>query len=356
MNELLERIPLPVIIIAFGLIAGVVVRWVVIKAIRLGLRGQEREDFIDSLRKVKSASLVFVPTLIIFLVFTFYNPESILNYRILFQILLIITGVWFLIRLTYVFEDLILTKYDVNKADNVHERKVVTQLTFLKKLVIVGLCIIGLSAILLSFEEGRKFGAGLITSAGILSIIVGLAAQKTISNLLAGFQIAFTQPIRIDDVVIVENEWGKIEEINLTYVVVKIWDWRRLVVPITYFVEKPFQNWTRKDAGIIGTVFIYTDFRLPIDPLRDRLQQYLPTDPLWDKKVQVVQVTDTTPTTMVVRALVSARNAAEAFDLRCNVREMLITYIKDNYPHFLPTTRVLIEPEGTDQKGQHGVK
>jgi small-conductance mechanosensitive channel len=345
MMDFLNKIPLPLLIILSGIVGGLIIRFIIVLSIKLGLRGSDQADFINSLRKVKTASLSLVPILVIFLTFTFYDPDdSFGNWRQLFQILLIISATWFLIRVTRVFQDIILSKYDIGKDDNIQERKVVTQLTFMKKLIIVGLCIIGLSAILLSFEEGRKFGAGLITSAGILSIIVGLAAQKTISNLLAGIQIAFTQPIKIDDVVIVEKEWGRIEEINLTYVVVKIWDLRRLVVPITYFVEQPFQNWTRTEASLIGTVFIYTDFRLPLDPLRQQLAKYLKTDPLWDTETQVVQVTDTTESTMLVRALVSARNSSDAFDLRCNVREMLITFIKDNYPHYLPTTRVLMEP------------
>jgi small-conductance mechanosensitive channel len=345
MTDFLNKIPLPLLIILSGIVGGLILRFILVVSIKLGLRGSDQTDFIKSLRKVKTASLTLVPILVIFLTFTFYDPEDTFhNWRLLFQILLIISGTWFLIRLTKVFQDIILSQYDIEKDDNIQERKVITQLTFIKKLVIVGLCFIALSAILLSFEEGRKFGAGLITSAGILSIIVGLAAQKTISNLLAGLQIAFTQPIKIDDVVIVEKEWGRIEEINLTYVVVKIWDLRRLVVPITYFVEQPFQNWTRTEASLIGTVFIYTDFRLPLDPLRKQLEKYLKTDPLWDKETQVVQVTDTTESTMLVRALVSARNSSDAFDLRCNVREMLITFIKDNYPHYLPTTRVLMEP------------
>jgi small-conductance mechanosensitive channel len=334
MMDFLNKIPLPLLIILSGIVGGLIIRFIIVLSIKLGLRGSDQADFINSLRKVKTASLSLVPILVIFLTFTFYDPDdSFGNWRQLFQILLIISATWFLIRVTRVFQDIILSKYDIGKDDNIQERKVVTQLTFMKKLIIVGLCIIGLSAILLSFEEGRKFGAGLITSAGILSIIVGLAAQKTISNLLAGIQIAFTQPIKIDDVVIVEKEWGRIEEINLTYVVVKIWDLRRLVVPITYFVEQPFQNWTRTEASLIGTVFIYTDFRLPLDPLRQQLAKYLKTDPLWDTETQVVQVTDTTESTMLVRALVSARNSSDAFDLRCNVREMLITFIKDNYPH-----------------------
>ena len=342
--EVIENIPVDLIIIVGGLLTGLIIRFLVIKAIQLGLRNHEHDNFRASLRKIRPSTYFFIPILIIFLSFTFYNSQTGFPvYQKVFQVLLIISGFWFLIRLVYAFEEIILRQFDVSKEDNIRERKIVTQLSFLKKFLIFLLCVVGLSAILLSFDEGRKFGTGLITSAGILSIIVGLAAQKTIANLLAGIQIAFTQPIRIDDVVIVEKEWGRIEEITMTYVVVKIWDLRRMIVPITYFIENPFQNWTRNDASVIGTVFLYADFRLPLDPLRKRLTEYLQTEPLWDGNTNVVQVNDTSENTMHIRALVSAKNSSEAFDLRCNVREMLIGFIRDHYIDYLPTTRVLLE-------------
>lgn len=202
---------------------------------------------------------------------------------------------------------------------------------------------------MLTFENVRRLGAGLLTSAGIAGIIIGFAAQRSLANLLAGFQIAFTQPIRIDDVLIVENEWGKVEEITLTYVVVRIWDQRRLVLPIHYFIETPFQNWTRTTSELIGTVFIYTDYTLPLEPLREELNRILESSPLWDKRVSVLQVTNATERTMELRALVSARNAPDAWDLRCYVREKMIEFVKANYPECLPKTRAsLVNDKGTE--------
>lgn len=189
----------------------------------------------------------------------------------------------------------------------------------------------------------------MLTSVGIGGIIIGFAAQKSLGNLLAGFQIAFTQPIRIDDVLIVEGEWGKVEEINLTYVVVNIWDKRRLVLPIQYFIETPFQNWTRTTAEILGTVFIYTDFTVPVDKLREKLSELLKAHPLWDGQVDVMQVTDLKEQTMEIRCLMSCRNAGEAFDLRCYIREAMIGFIRAHYPESLTRTRVSFEDKTTDK-------
>jgi small-conductance mechanosensitive channel len=166
-----------------------------------------------------------------------------------------------------------------------------------------------------------------------------MAAQRTIATFIAGVQIAITQPIRVDDVVIVENEWGRIEEITLTYVVVRIWDLRRLIVPITYFIEKPFQNWTRISADILGTVFIYTDYTVPVDAVREQLQKILNESEHWDKKVCVLQVTNATDRTMELRALMSAEDASAAWTLRCEVREKLHEFIKRKYPQALPRVR-----------------
>lgn len=189
----------------------------------------------------------------------------------------------------------------------------------------------------------RKIGAGLLTGVGIGGIIIGFAAQKSLGNLLAGFQIAFTQPIRLDDVLIVEGEWGKVEEINLTYVVVNIWDKRRLVLPIQYFIDKPFQNWTRTTAEILGTVFIYTDFTVPVQQLRDKLTSLLNGHTLWDGQVAVLQVTELKERTMELRCLMSCRNAGQAFDLRCYIREQMIEYIRTSFPESLSKTRVVFD-------------
>jgi small-conductance mechanosensitive channel len=208
-------------------------------------------------------------------------------------------------------------------------------------MVVVG--ITALAAMLMTFEKVRQLGASILASAGIIGIIVGVAAQRTIATFLAGIQIAVTQPIRIDDVVIVENEWGRIEKITLTYVIVRIWDLRRLVLPITYFIEKPFQNWTRVTADILGTVFVYVDYTVPAQAVRDELQRILKSSTLWDGKVCGLQVTNTTEHTVELRALMSAADASKAWDLRCEVREKLVNFIQSNYPDGLPKVRAEIQ-------------
>jgi small-conductance mechanosensitive channel len=197
----------------------------------------------------------------------------------------------------------------------------------------------------MTFEKVHQIGVSILAYAGIAGIIVGFAAQRSISTLIAGIQIAITQPIRIDDVVIVENEWGRIEEITLTYVVVRIWDQRRLIVPITFFIESPFQNWTRESAEILGTVFMYVDYRAPIDELRSELERIVAETSLWDKRVAKIQVTNTTDKAIELRALVSAENSSNAWELRCTVREKLISFLQQNYPECLPMVRVELEKD-----------
>ena len=191
----------------------------------------------------------------------------------------------------------------------------------------------------------------MLASAGVAGIVIGFAAQKSLATLLAGFQIALTQPIRIDDVVIVEGEWGRIEEITLTYVVVRIWDLRRLIVPITYFIEQPFQNWTRVSADILGTVFLYVDYNVPVDAVRKELTRLLEASPLWDRKVNVLQVTDSKEGTVELRALASASDAGRAFDLRCDVREKLVAFIQQNYPESLPRLRASLSQQSDPGHG-----
>jgi small-conductance mechanosensitive channel len=206
------------------------------------------------------------------------------------------------------------------------------------------------TAVLLTFDRVREIGFSLLASAGVVGIILGFAAQRSLATLFAGIQIALTQPIRIDDVVIVENEWGWIEEITLTYVVVKIWDQRRLVVPITYFIEKPFQNWTRKTAELLGSVYLYADYRLPVSEIRQELQKILQAAPQWDQRVGVLQVTDASERTIQLRALMSAADSPQAWELRCHVREKLVEFMQLHYPASLPQVRVLLERESAETK------
>lgn len=244
-----------------------------------------------------------------------------------------------LVKATYVLDEYVIGRFDIDQKDNLRARKVRTQLNVLKKIVIIVVCILALGTMLMTFEKVRQLGTTILASAGIIGIVVGMAAQRTIGTFIAGLQIAFTQPIRIDDVVIVENEWGRIEEITLTYVVVKIWDLRRLVVPITYFIEKPFQNWTRVTADLLGTVYIYVDYTVPVEEVRAELQKILKDSELWDGKVCVLQVTNTSEHTLELRALMSAKDASTAWSLRCHVREKLVEFIQKNHPESLPKLR-----------------
>lgn len=256
--------------------------------------------------------------------------------------LLSISITWFLIVCLKVFKERMLRKYDVSKVDNLKARKVYTQFTILENIIIFILIILAIGITLMSFESIRSVGVSLLTSAGIAGIIVGLAAQKAIATLLAGIQIAITQPIRLQDAVIVEGEWGWIEEITLTYVVVKVWDKRRLVVPSTYFIENTFQNWTRKSADLMGTVFIYTDYDVSFDAIREEQTRLLEGTPLWDGKVNVLQVTDATEKSVEIRILISAKDSPTSWDLRVYIREKIIDFIRINYPQSLPKTRVVL--------------
>lgn len=259
--------------------------------------------------------------------------------------LLIIGAVsWMLFKIVDATESFVLARYDVMVADNLKARQIYTQVHILKKTLYVIIAIFSIASALMLFDQVRGLGASVLASAGVVGIVIGFAAQRTIANLFAGFQLALTQPIRIDDVVIVEGEWGRIEEVTLTYVVVRIWDLRRLIVPLSYFIEQPFQNWTRQSAEILGTVFIYTDYTIPIDAVRDELKRIVAQSSAWDGKVCVLQVTNATERSLELRALASARDASKAWDLRCEIREKLILFVQKHYPGSLPKLRVELEP------------
>lgn len=258
-----------------------------------------------------------------------------------FQTIFVIwASAWLVIRIVGIGRLVLLGQYDLASDDNLKARKIFTQVRVFERIIVVLIVVVSLGMALMTFESIKQIGVSLLTSAGIAGIIVGLAAQRLISNILAGFQIAITQPIRIDDVVIVENEWGKIEEITLTYVVINIWDKRRLVVPSTYFIEKPFQNWTRTTSELLGTVFLYTDYHMDVDVLRKQLTKILEATPLWDGKVNIIQVTDAKQNNMELRVLVSSKDAPTGWDLRVHVREQLILFLQKKYPEMLPKTRV----------------
>ncbi|MFU8780057.1 MAG: mechanosensitive ion channel family protein [Kiritimatiellia bacterium] len=261
---------------------------------------------------------------------------------------------WVLIRSLAVGRQLILIRHDIHASDNLEARRIYTQIRVIERLLAVAIVVIVLALILMSFERMRQVGVSLIASAGVIGVIIGFAAQRTIATVLAGLQIALTQPIRLDDVVIVEGEWGWIEEITLTYVVVKVWDLRRLIVPIQYFIEQPFQNWTRTSADILGTVFLHTDYRVPVEEVRAKLHEILESSPLWDRKAWCLQVTEARPATLELRALMSSRNSPEAWDLRCLVREKLLGWLQETYPQYLPQTRVSLTADQGDDGNLEG--
>ena len=274
------------------------------------------------------------------------DPPSAENYPVLKRVLsvaLIGAVAWLVIRSTKVLDDFVLSQYKLDEKDNLRARKVHTQLRVFRRIIILIVIVVALGTMLMTFDQVRSLGTSILASAGIIGLVVGIAAQKTLGTVLAGIQIAITQPIRIDDVVIVENEWGRIEEITLTYVVVRIWDLRRLVLPITYFIERPFQNWTRVTADILGTVYLYTDYTVPVEAVRKELERIVKDEKEWDGKVVGLQVTNSTERSLELRALVSAADASAAWTLRCKVREKLVEFIQKNYPEALPRTRAEIE-------------
>lgn len=258
-------------------------------------------------------------------------------------VLFLLTG-WLLLRLGRVFADVVRHEYDIAVDDNLRQRKVLTQLTYIQRLWTVSVAIFTLALVLMQFDGIRELGAGLLTSAGIVGIVIGIAAQRSLANLLAGLQIAFTQPLRLDDAVVIDGEFGWVEEITLTYVTVKLWDLRRQVVPLNRIIEQPFQNWTRERAALLGTVLLYTDPRMPIAPLRTFFEAWLATQALYTGEAQAVQLTNTSAEALEIRFLMSAASAPKAFDLRCAAREALVTFMQTEYPQYLPHTRVSVDP------------
>jgi small-conductance mechanosensitive channel len=246
---------------------------------------------------------------------------------------------WLAIALLEALQDYIAYRSALEVNNDLAVRRVRTQVQVLRRIAVVVIVVLTTAVMVMTFPSARHVGESLFASAGLAAVVAGLAARTTISNLLAGVQIALSQPIRLEDVVIVEGEWGWIEEITMTYVVVRIWDLRRLVLPISYFIEKPFQNWTRNNADLLGTAFIYTDYGVPVEEVREQLHRILQDSGMWDGKVWGLQVTNATERTLELRALMSAPSSSAAFDLRCYVREKLIAYLQQNYPESLPRTR-----------------
>ena len=256
---------------------------------------------------------------------------------------------WALIVLAELAGDIISARYSIDAPDNLSARRIRTQSQVLQRIVTLSVTIVTAAVMLMTIPSVRHVGVSLLASAGLAGLIVGMAARSTLSSLIAGIQVAITQPIRIEDAIVLEGEWGWIEEINTTYVVVRLWDLRRLIVPLTYFIEKPFQNWTRTTAELLGSVMIYADYTVPVDELRQELLRILESTKLWDKKTWALQVTDATDSAIQIRALMSARSGPDAFDLRCIVRERLVQFLREKHPLSLPKHRQELYGTGQDQ-------
>ncbi|HEY2816991.1 MAG TPA: mechanosensitive ion channel family protein [Casimicrobiaceae bacterium] len=264
-------------------------------------------------------------------------------------LLLIGALTWLVLRAVAAVAEVVIKLHPSNVSDNLEARRVQTQTRVLSRTAMFFVLLIGLGAALMTFPNVRQIGASLLASAGVAGLVAGIAARPVLGNLIAGLQIALTQPLRLDDVVIIEGEWGRIEEITANYVVVKIWDERRLIVPLQWVIEHPFQNWTRRESQLLGSVFLWLDYRTPLAPLRAELERVCASAPEWDQRVALLQVVDSTDRAMQVRALVSSADAARAWDLRCRVREALIAFLQQETPDALP--RLRIEMESVEKRG-----
>ncbi len=250
-----------------------------------------------------------------------------------------LTG-WLIARAVRGMVDYFVTEYSIDHADNLEARRLQTQTRVLGRVGIFVVWIATIAGVMVSIPSIRHIGVSMFASAGIAGLALGLAARPALSNLIAGIQIALTQPMRIEDAVVVEGEWGWIEQIHMTYVVVRIWDLRRLILPISYFIEKPFQNWTRTTADILGSVMLHMDYSVPVDDIRAEFGRALRASKYWDGKVEAVHVTDCSDKSMQIRLLMSAASSPDAWELRCQVREHMIGYLQRHHPESLPRLRL----------------
>jgi small-conductance mechanosensitive channel len=252
---------------------------------------------------------------------------------------------WLSVRSAAAIGEAIIQAHPLDTADNLHARRIHTQARVLARSVMFVIVIVGIGGALMTFPNVRQIGASLLASAGVAGLVAGIAARPVLGNLIAGLQIALAQPLRLDDVVVIQGEWGRIEEITGTYVSVRLWDQRRMIVPLQWFIENPFANWTKSSSQIIGTVFLHVDYRMPLAPLREELGRIVEQAPEWDRRVQVLQVTDATDRAMQLRVLVSSNDSGLNWDLRCRVREGLLVFVQMHYPQYLPRARAEVSAE-----------
>ncbi len=333
------------LLIMAALFGGYVLRWIIQWLVQWSIP-RSRIPWVHSLARHVATPLGWALSLVLMqLVLPFALPEDWLAVgRRGVWVIQILVVAWLIIGVLAVAEEVIVANLGIEQADNLRARTMQTQLRVVRQIIVIAVLFLAAVAVLMNFEPMRLLGTGMLASAGIAGIILGLAAQRTLSNLIAGFIIAFTQPIRLDDVLIVEGEWGRVEEITLTYVVIRIWDLRRLIVPIGYFLDQPFQNWTRTEARILGSVMIFLDYRVSVGEIRKETHRLVSEHPDWDGEVCGVQVVDATPKVVQVRLLVSAQDSGSAWNLRCALREHIVAWLAEHHPEALPRTRAFLEP------------
>jgi len=330
-----------VILVAAAFVTAVAAHWLIF-AIARRIAQRKPGAFWGLLIQYESQpAKLMLPALAVMAVVPGLEIPTEIEYALLHAvgIVLIASIAWAILTFLDVVQDFVAQEHAIQVRDNLTARRIRTQVQLLRHIAAVVVILVAIAVILMTFPSIRHLGESLFASAGLAALVAGLAARSTLNNLFAGVQIALTQPMRLEDVVIVEGEWGWIEEITTTYVIVRVWDLRRLVVPLAYFIEKPFQNWTRRTADLLGTAFVYTDYTVPVEAVRQELRRVLEETPLWDKKVWGLQVTNTTDRSVELRALMSAPGASEAWDLRCYVREKLIEFLQREYPASLPKNR-----------------
>ena len=342
--------------IAVAIAAGLVVH-LIARALLTRFARRSNSPFLGAVvRRTERSAAFIVPMLAILIVL----PEIVIpedwKGRILHvaAIMTIVAVGWAAVAFVRLTGDVMVARHRIDVDDNLLARQLSTRVAILTRVAIILISLVVLSSVLMTFPPIRALGTTLLASAGIAGIAIGIAARPLFENLVAGVQLALTQPIRLDDVVIVEKQFGRIEELHATYVVVRLWDLRRMVLPLTYFINTPFENWTRRTANLIGEVHVIADWTLDVDALRAEIPRIAARSPLWDKQVQNTQVVDATDKGIDVRVLVSAANSSDLWDLRCFVREQIVAYLRDNQPDAFP--RVRIEAPSSEPSGEESAR
>lgn len=341
-HEFLVVLPALLVAVAFG----AAIAFVIVRVVRALNTRHANEVRTAALRRLRAPFVVALPLLAMLgaLHFVRLTAEAQNDLHHVIALALVALAAWALARSLEVIEDLVLAFYDVGSPDNLKARRLQTQIRVFRRVLVVVIALVAVAIGLYSIPSVRLAGAGLLASAGVVSIIAGIASKPVASNMIAGIQIALAQPIRLDDVVVIEGHWGRIEEISLTYVVVRVWDLRRLVLPISYFVTNSFENWTKNTADILGIVHMEVDYTAPVGVIREEFLEILASSPDWDGQVARLQVTQLGVSTMQLRFVMSSSDSSRSWNLQCELREKMIKFLQEHYPEVLPRVRAEMLP------------